>query len=649
MPVQQTDIDSHWIWPLVEQGLTVFPLGSVGEYPPHWAIERAGGVEKARQTWPKMPRGPWKDWQRAHPSDAQITQWLMQHPACNFAIATGKEVDVVDADDAEAIAWVRANLTRTPWVVRTGKGAHFYYQTNERLTLKNSVDEQAKLDTRGFGGYVVAPGSQHPSGARYELDVDPAWPVDTIKDLPCLSADDLEKIAGYKRERLGGSGGNLAGFDASRFAPASEQGAREGGRNNNLARLVGGWIQQGYSIDQVLARAMQTNKGNQPPLAEAEVLAVVQSVAGTHLRNNADKALEQHVEAAPDPKRLLLHPSELRSQAPSWLIKGVMPSSGLGLIYGPSGTGKSFAVIDMALCIAAGRDWHGRKLKRQGGVIYVCGEGQQGVANRLRAWEKHTGVTLDGLPMRVTRVPVRFLDAASVQALVDAIEAEIESMGGVCAIVIDTLNRNFGDGDENAAKDMTRFLDAATDLQKHLGATVLVVHHTGHADGDRARGSSALRASMDFEIQLKPGEDGAPFSLIGRKMKDGSEMPPASFSLKTIAMGVDEDGEEYGSCVIDLVPGDALEGAEIAAGLMRKLGANEQKMLNVLTDHKRKLLTNRPDLTDILIERKELILALKAAGIAENKTSRQIDIAVGKKWLLPTNKVLFLISEAIEC
>ncbi|MEO0438581.1 MAG: AAA family ATPase [Pseudomonadota bacterium] len=650
--MHQQDIDDHWIWPLVEQGLTVFPLGTVNENPPAWVVERQGGDrEKAKASWPKMPRGKWAQYQRAKPADSQIAQWIVQHPGCNFAIATGKEIDVVDADDDEAVAWVRENLTRTPWTVRTTQGVHFYYQTNEKLTLKNSADEHAKVDTRGYGGYVVAPGSVHNSGQQYVLEVDPAWPIDNIKDLPSLTPEDLEKISAYKRGPGFNGAGNLAGFDATRFAPATDSGVREGGRNQNLARLVGGWIQQGHSVDQVLARAMQTNAGNQPPLPDQEVITIVQSVTATHARNNAGKVVDLVVPEAPESSNLLLRPSELQAKPPSWLIKGVLPASGVGLLYGPSGSGKSFAVLDMALSIAAGIDWHGRKTKRPGGVIYVCGEGREGVASRLRAWEKHTSIALNKLPIRVTRVPVRFLDPASTAALSEAIEAEREVLGGVVAVVIDTLNRNFGDGDENTTKDMTRFVDAITDLQKNLESTVLVIHHTGHQDVDRARGSSALRASMDFEIQHKPAEtfdEDSRFSLIGKKMKDGSEMPKTSFSLQVVTLGTDEDGEEYGSCVLELVPGDAVEGAQIASKMIRKLGTNEQKIFDLLTQHKKKILTNRPDLTEILIERKELVEALKNVGIAQNKTATVISRAESKNWVLPLNKFVFSITQVIE-
>lgn len=631
--------DEHWIWPLVEMGLTVFPLGTPGEEPPGWVVERAGGdLSQARSMWPKQPRGKWKHFQNEKASDAQIEQWIAQHPGCNFAIATGKEIDVVDCDDEEAIAWARANLTRTPWVVRTGKGAHFYYQKSEKFVhVKNSTNELGKVDTRGHGGYVVAPGSTHANGTRYVLEIDPSNPVESVHDLPCLTGDDIEKINNFKRPegKIGGPGGNLAGFDARKYS-AIETGVHEGGRNQNMTRLVGGWIRDGYSLDQVLAKATQTNAGNQPPMSDQEVIGIVQSVMATHFNNHAEDLATAIVEEAPQSQGLLLKPGELQVAAPTWLVKGVMPANGIGVLFGPSGAGKSFVILDMVCSVAAGMDWHGRKVKRPGAVIYVCGEGQQGVANRLRAWEKHTGVDLDGLPLRVTRMPVRFLDPASVNALAEAINAEVETLGVPVLVVVDTLNRNFGDGDENTTKDMTRFINAITNVQKALDTTMLIVHHTGLQDGDRARGSSALRASLDFEISQKVLSDGeAPeFCLVGKKMKDGSQMPDSHFALKFVPLGEDEDGDVFGSCVIEPLASDKVAAARTANNLMKSLGKNQAALLGHLRELASTIEENKPGATPT-VDRQALSSGIKSSlGPSGKNSSSIITDAVKKGWLI---------------
>jgi hypothetical protein len=60
------------------------------------------------------------------------------------------------------------------------------------------------------------------------------------------------------------------------------------------------------------------------------------------------------------------------------------------VVNGPSGAGKTFAMLDMAMCIATGRDWHGHKVKKAP-VVYVVGEGTLGIKKRVGAWKQQNG------------------------------------------------------------------------------------------------------------------------------------------------------------------------------------------------------------------------------------------------------------------
>jgi len=71
--------------------------------------------------------------------------------------------------------------------------------------------------------------------------------------------------------------------------------------------------------------------------------------------------------------------------APKWLINGLFELGALFALYGPSGDGKTFLVLDWLLSVAAGVDWMGRKVLG-GIVVYVTGEGGRGIYRRVRAW-----------------------------------------------------------------------------------------------------------------------------------------------------------------------------------------------------------------------------------------------------------------------
>jgi hypothetical protein len=100
-------------------------------------------------------------------------------------------------------------------------------------------------------------------------------------------------------------------------------------------------------------------------------------------------------------------------------------------------------------------------------------------------------------------------------------------------IVVDTLARNFGAGDENSQKDMTTFIVAMDGLRHRFPAcTIIIVHHSGHGDKDRARGSSVLKGAVDAEYKTTKTDDR--IKLENHKMKDGPPPQPMEFRLESV-------------------------------------------------------------------------------------------------------------------
>jgi RecA-family ATPase len=69
-------------------------------------------------------------------------------------------------------------------------------------------------------------------------------------------------------------------------------------------------------------------------------------------------------------------------------------------------------------------------------------------------------------------------------------------------IVIDTLARTFGAGDENKQADMNAYVSAADRLREATGANVMIVHHSGVHEDRRERGSNVLRGAADTVIKV---------------------------------------------------------------------------------------------------------------------------------------------------
>lgn len=253
-----------------------------------------------------------------------------------------------------------------------------------------------------------------------------------------------------------------------------------------------------------------------------------------------------------------------------WIVKGVLERGCVTQLFGPSGVGKSFVTIDMVCCIASGLDWAGHKVK-QGGVLYVPGEGHSGVVRRMAAWRmEHPGADLTRL--RVMDQGVDLNDEDDLKLLKANVESGFE--GGVSMIVFDTLGRAIPGVNENDAGEMGKILQRLTAISDHYDITIMNIHHSGKGDQSESRGSSAIKAAMDVEMRVRPGI-GRSLVLESNKTKDGEPFEPIGFKMLQLQLPEnfnDEDGDVMTSCVLerdDSVVDDAAKAATLSsAGLM---------------------------------------------------------------------------------
>jgi hypothetical protein len=223
---------------------------------------------------------------------------------------------------------------------------------------------------------------------------------------------------------------------------------------------------------------------------------------------------------------------------PEILIDGLIDYGTVTKLVGESGKGKSFVAIDWSLCIATGRKWQGRNV-RKGRVLYIAAEGGFGLKKRIRAWTKtHGDVPADAFVL----IPdaVQLADAGQLSALIKVAK-------DFDVVVIDTLARTSAGLEENSAKDMGAYINNCykiRDSAREAGATVLVVHHTGY-DTKRARGSSALFANGDGEILIESEDPHDFMKMTVKKRKDGEAGVQICMRLETVDCG------DWTSCVVE--------------------------------------------------------------------------------------------------
>jgi AAA domain/Primase C terminal 2 (PriCT-2) len=258
----------------------------------------------------------------------------------------------------------------------------------------------------------------------------------------------------------------------------------------------------------------------------------------------ADEASEFPTGEAAPPKPPRFTPISVAEFAnrppPSWIIKGVLPKAELVVLYGESGSGKSFLALQMAAAIARGVPWRGLKT-RPGRVVYIAAEGAGGFRNRCVAYAQAEGIELADLPLDI------IAEAPNLLLKEDAKDVA-KGIGRADVVFVDTWAQVTPGGNENAGEDMGKALSHCKGIKRATGAVVVLVHHSGKDASKGARGWSGLRAAADAELEVVRSPGGR--SLRTAKQKDGADDLEWGFALETVQLGVDEDLDPITSCIV---------------------------------------------------------------------------------------------------
>lgn len=206
---------------------------------------------------------------------------------------------------------------------------------------------------------------------------------------------------------------------------------------------------------------------------------------------------------------------------PEWLVDDTIQLSSLGMLYSESGLGKTFVMLDIACHVAMGKPWMGKPVK-QGKVLFIAAEGQTGLGKRILAWNAAHNERVSGIHWLVNDVGK--LNHFEIKSAIASV------VPNPALVVIDTLNRTSVGMDENSAKDMGEYLDTLEQLRVETGAAVVVIHHTGHIESTRPRGSSTIMPTMDTLINLSQ-KDGI-LRLSCDKQKDAEKFQPMYIRLQ---------------------------------------------------------------------------------------------------------------------
>ncbi len=510
-------------------------------------------------------------WHVATDDPAKLAEWQRINPDFNWAAATGLSGLFVIDIDPQGLDWWHKLLERDSAIreavgkafqVRTPRGGLHVYFKGEGPSTASRIAEG--IDTRGgivkdgkivSGGYVLLPGSRTDKGA-YE-----ALPGGQILPLPAAVAAIVPErkktdTLGLEKNPDADQPRNVAwALDLIRSYVEGGRVSVEGRGGNNTAFQVAASI-----LDKAISPAMcfdllwqHWNPHCSPPWDEWELEQIIRNAAsygedteggvkGFQANEDAFAAFAgQEFEPSPPADRArdkikFLHEYADNVGDPKWLIPNMLPSRGVGMIYGESGSYKSFLTLDMALCLAFGipGQWSAPPVKND--VLFFAGEGPVSTAKkRWPAWMEWQGIEFrnDHRFLIKDRVPL-YTDTAAWEN-VKADLAELDAKPSL--IVIDTLTRLLTGLDENSAKDATMVTTFLEQLARYYECFVLAVHHTGKDQSKGARGSSAFYANMDTVISTKLKQGGT--ELRVRKQKDADVTDEVGyFAVKEVANSI---------------------------------------------------------------------------------------------------------------
>lgn len=463
---------------------------------------------------------------------------------------------VVDIDPAGA-EWLEVQRFLLPRTREhsTKRGTHLLFAMPEGPVSCSTNKIAPGVDVRADGGYIIWWPAAGCSYKAEELTPAPADIVEAARSHPLgnldRSSDADDPLSLSKKEKAGlpiGVGEGLLSWvnpdcsydDWFRIGMGLQHEYGEAGFPLWLA-----WSKRGkkFTSDDALAEKWASfGRFDGVPTTLRYLIK---------LANKAQAAVAEPAAAsATGPFRIVDALELMRVPPPGWIVRDLIPQGELGMLFAQSGAGKTFFTLDLALHIATGTPWRGKRTKQQR-VLYICAEGSGGFGLRFNA-ALQANAELDAAVrasvFKVLPGTPNFLDNAAVDALI----GQALALGGFDFVVVDTVAQVTPGGNENAGEDMGRMIGNARKFNSTFGAFVLLLHHPGKDETKGARGWSGVRGALDVELEIVRNGDDRVVRVT--KQKDGTEGERYAFRLTPQAVEgvVDADGFPVSSCRVEV-------------------------------------------------------------------------------------------------
>ncbi len=279
---------------------------------------------------------------------------------------------------------------------------------------------------------------------------------------------------------------------------------------------------------------------------------------------NGDDLCDELPKQDPNLPRLYAHGDQDARPLKTWLLKGLIPQVGHGLLSGQWGAGKTFVFFDLAASLSTGQPWLGHVVKRQCGVLLIAAEGVDEVRLRLDTVVRDKCGNMTRAPFRWFETAPLLMQKGAVKSLIAMArqaEASLQAEFGLPLglIGIDTIAACAGysrAGDEYDNAVGQSLMSVLKAVAQDVGCFVLGIDHFGKNLEAGTRGASSKESSADLVLAClgKKELSGSVSNtrLAVRKHRSGRQGQEFPFVLRIVeAPEKDEDGEPITTMVVD--------------------------------------------------------------------------------------------------
>ncbi len=188
------------------------------------------------------------------------------------------------------------------------------------------------------------------------------------------------------------------------------------------------------------------------------------------------------------------------------VVEHLLAEASLNIFFGEPGCKKTWALLDMAVCVAMAKDWLGLKTTQSPVLIIDEDNGERRILRRMGSILRGHNADANTPVYCISFAGFDFgkdEDAEYLKHFINVLDFRL--------VIIDVLASVMPGRDENSVKDTQPVLLRLRRVAQETGAAIVLIHHSNKTGG--YRGSTSIKGALETMIlvESKQGEDSITF------------------------------------------------------------------------------------------------------------------------------------------